>query len=76
MTTRVTIHANHGSAVDVTPISLCNEFVRYETTHVAAGTSCDFLVSSDISLVVDEVRLVHEVQPSKAALTEAATAAA
>jgi len=70
MTTRVTICANHGSAVAVTPVSNNGDLVRYSTTHVAAGTSWDFFCSSDINLVV------HEVEPSEAALTEAAAAAA
>lgn len=53
MTTKVTVSANHGWPVDVTPLPLGVGPV----TQVPAGESRDFYVHSQQDL------LIHEVQP-------------
>lgn len=58
MTTKVTVAANHGWPVDVTPLAIGNVQVGGKT-RVPAGETRDFYVHSGQDL------LVHEVQPAE-----------
>lgn len=58
MTTTVTVKANHGWPVDVTPKSI-NGAVVGARTRVPAGATRDFIVNSGQDL------LIHEVQPGE-----------
>lgn len=58
MTTKVTVSANHGWPVDVTPQSIDNAAVATKT-RVPAGEVREFYVHSRQDL------LIHEVQPGE-----------
>lgn len=59
MTTTVTVHANHGWPVDVTPVPIGGSAVGPKH-RVAAGETQQFCVHSGQDL------LIHEVQPAEA----------
>lgn len=67
MTTTVTVKANQGWPLDVTPLAIGSAYVAPKT-RVAAGETRDFSVHSGQDL------LIHEVQPSELALEVAAQA--
>ncbi len=60
MTTRVTVHANHGWPVDVYSLP-ANPEAKGGVSRVPPGTSLDFYVHSGLDL------RIHEVQPSELA---------
>lgn len=59
MTTKVTVHANHGWPVDVTMVR--DSAPAFPTQRVAAGDTREFYVHSGQDL------LIHEVQPDEIA---------
>jgi hypothetical protein len=61
MTTKVTVSANHGWPVDVTPLPTTADGLVGPRTRVPAGTEREFCVHSGQDL------LIHEVQPGEIA---------
>lgn len=58
MTTKVTVFANHGWPVDVTPVSVNGSHVG-QKARVPAGETREFCVHSGLDL------MIHEVQPAE-----------